>query len=114
VSAIKQANTICVTYRSSGALTLKLFTSLSGGALAESRSINLPATATATGFETEEFTLLDGSQNPLEFVQIRCTVTAGAGVTGELQRISMSAREVGTYVSGSAGIIYDSQVLNFG
>jgi hypothetical protein len=93
---------------------LTLHTSLSGGALALARTINLPATATPSGFETEEFTLLDGSNNPLEFVQIQAKIIPGANVTGELQSMRISVRKVGTYLNGAAGIIYDSGVLDMG
>lgn len=113
MASIKQAEKLCLTYQATGGnLTLKLDTSLAGAALATAHTLTLPAT---TGFVTQEFNLRDVNLVPLEFVQIRFELTAASGARGEIQAMTLHLREVGTYVNGTAGIIWRTDPpLSFG
>lgn len=110
MAAVKQAKKICATYRAAGgSLTLYIESAMQGSALTTTRTIVLANTFGE--FVTNEYDL-ESSDDPLEFVPIKFRLDAGAGVTGELQRLTIWARKVGTYINGNAGIDWDSGVLD--
>lgn len=104
VSELKDLTLVCNI--TGGTASLVIRTDLPGGTMADRKTVTLTAT---TGRETKNITL-DGIRGKL--MQVRVTPASGAAV--ELYSGSVRARQIGEYLDGTTGDIWETQPIALG